>query len=49
MSDLYGRRMSIEMLFRDGKNKRDGWSLRDTGLHCPNDWTGSSSCLRWLT
>jgi len=35
ISDLYGRRMSIEMLFRDGKNKRSGWSLRDTGLTDP--------------
>ena len=35
LSDLYGRRMSIEQLFRDGKNKRDGWSLRDTGLTRP--------------
>jgi hypothetical protein len=35
LSDLYGRRMSIEQLFRDGKSKRNGWSLRDTGLRDP--------------
>jgi hypothetical protein len=35
LSDLYARRMSIEQLFRDGKNKRHGWSLRDTGLRHP--------------
>lgn len=29
---LYGRRMTIEQLFRDGKNKRNGWSLRDTRI-----------------
>jgi hypothetical protein len=27
---LYGRRMTIEQVFRDGKSKRNGWSLRDT-------------------
>jgi len=36
VSDLYARRMSIEQLFRDGKNKRNGWSLRDTGLRQPD-------------
>lgn len=35
LSDLYARRMSIEQLFRDGKSKRYGWSLRDTGLTDP--------------
>lgn len=35
ISDLYGRRMSIEQLFRDAKNKRNGWALRDTGLTDP--------------
>jgi hypothetical protein len=29
---LYGRRMTIEQLFRDGKNICNGWSLRDTKL-----------------
>ena len=29
---LYGRRMSIEELFRDGKSKRNGQSLRDTKI-----------------
>lgn len=29
---LYGRRMTIEELFRDEKNKRNGWSLRDTQI-----------------
>lgn len=36
LCDLYGRRMSIEQLFRDGKSKRLGWSLRDTGLTDPD-------------
>lgn len=36
ISDLYARRMSIEPLFRDGKNKRHGWALRDTGLKDPD-------------
>lgn len=30
VSGLYGRRMTIEQLFRDHKSKRNGWSLRDT-------------------
>ncbi len=33
---LYARRMTIEQLFRDGKNKRNGWSLRDTQLTTPD-------------
>jgi Transposase DDE domain len=33
---LFARRMSIEQLFRDGKNKRNGWSLRDTQLTSPD-------------
>jgi len=32
ISRLYGQRMSIEELFRDTKNKRNGWSLRDTKI-----------------
>jgi len=32
ISRLYGRRMTIEELFRDHKNKRNGWSLRDTKM-----------------
>ena len=32
---LYGRRMTIEQLFRDHKSKRNGWSLRDTQLQTP--------------
>lgn len=36
ITDLYARRMSIEQLFRDGKNKRHGWSLRDTQLSDPD-------------
>ena len=35
ISTLYGRRMSIEQLFRDQKNKRNGWSLRDTRITRP--------------
>jgi hypothetical protein len=32
ISRLYGRRMTIEQLFRDHKSKRNGWSLRDTQI-----------------
>jgi len=32
---LYGRRMTIEQLFRDDKSKRNGWSLRDTKVTRP--------------
>lgn len=32
ISRLYGQRMTIEELFRDHKNKRNGWSLRDTRI-----------------
>jgi hypothetical protein len=32
---LYGRRMTIEQLFRDCKSKRNGWSLRDTQVTLP--------------
>jgi hypothetical protein len=32
LTDLYGRRMTIEELFRDGKNRRYGWALRNTLL-----------------
>lgn len=32
ISRLYGQRMTIEQLFRDHKNKRNGWSLRDTAV-----------------
>ena len=33
---LYGRRMTIEQLFRDHKSKRNGWGLRDTQLKTPD-------------
>ena len=33
---LYARRMTCEQLFRDGKSKRNGWSLRDTQLSSPD-------------
>jgi hypothetical protein len=33
--NLYGRRMTIEELFRDDKSKRNGWSLRDTRITKP--------------
>lgn len=33
---LYGRRMTIEQLFRDAKSKRNGWGLRDTQLKTPD-------------
>ena len=35
ISKLYARRMTVEQLFRDGKSKRNGWSLRDTQLSSP--------------
>ena len=35
ISDLYGRRMTIEELFRDHKSTRNGWSLRDTQVSTP--------------
>lgn len=35
ISKLYGQRMTIEELFRDHKNKRNGWSLRDTRIKRP--------------
>ena len=35
LCQLYGRRMTIEQLFRDHKSKRNGWSLRDTQLKTP--------------
>jgi len=36
LTDLYGQRMTIEELFRDHKNKRNGWSLRDTQITKPD-------------
>jgi hypothetical protein len=35
LSQLYRQRMTIEELFRDQKNKRNGWSLRDTRMTQP--------------
>jgi len=35
LTHLYGQRMTIEELFRDHKNKRNGWSLRDTQITKP--------------
>jgi hypothetical protein len=35
LCQLYGRRMTIEQLFRDDKSKRNGWSLRDTQIQTP--------------
>jgi len=32
LSELYGKRMTIEELFRDHKSKRNGWSLRHTKI-----------------
>lgn len=32
LTKLYGKRMTVEELFRDDKNKRNGWSLRDTQI-----------------
>jgi hypothetical protein len=30
LTDRYDQRMTIEGLFRDGKNQRNGWYLPDT-------------------
>jgi hypothetical protein len=35
LTDLYGRRMTIEELFRDEKNRRHGWALRNTQITRP--------------
>lgn len=35
LTKLYGQRMTVEELFRDGKSKRNGWSLRDTKITQP--------------
>lgn len=35
LSELYGKRMAVEQCFRDHKSKRNGWSLRDTGITDP--------------
>jgi hypothetical protein len=37
LCQLYGRRMTIEQLFRDHKSKRNGWSLRDTQIKSPDN------------
>jgi hypothetical protein len=36
ISDLYGRRTTIEALFRGHKSKRNGWGLRDTQVGTPD-------------
>jgi hypothetical protein len=35
LTDMYGRRMTIEELFRDEKNRRHGWALRNTQIPRP--------------
>jgi hypothetical protein len=35
LTRLYGRRMTVEQVFRDGKSKRNGWGLRDTQVTKP--------------
>ncbi len=37
LCDLYGKRMQIEELFRDYKNRRNGFSLRDTQIRSPEN------------
>ncbi|HEX2174197.1 MAG TPA: IS4 family transposase [Dehalococcoidia bacterium] len=32
LSRLYGKRMTVEELFRDDKNRRNGWGLRDVQM-----------------
>jgi hypothetical protein len=36
LTDLYAKRMTVEELFRDGKNKRNGLALRDTKVTKPD-------------
>ncbi len=36
LTDLYGKRMAVEELFRDDKSKRNGFSLRHTQLTKPD-------------
>lgn len=36
LTKLYGRRMTIEELFRDEKNRRHGWALRNTQITRPD-------------
>jgi hypothetical protein len=36
LSELYGRRMTIEEFFRDGKNRRNGFALRNTQIKHPD-------------
>ncbi len=36
LTELYGRRMTIEELFRDEKNRRHGWALRNTQITRPD-------------
>jgi len=36
LTSLYGRRMTIEELFRDEKNRRHGWALRNTQITRPD-------------
>jgi hypothetical protein len=35
LTELYAKRMTVEELFRDDKNKRNGWSLRHTKITKP--------------
>jgi hypothetical protein len=42
LSDLYGRRMTVEELFRDEKNKRNRFALRNTQI------TRADRIDRWL-
>ena len=35
LSDLYARRMRVEQLFRDDKNRRNGWALRNLQVSRP--------------
>jgi len=36
LTELYGRRMTVEELFRDDKNKRNGWALCNTQITRPD-------------
>jgi len=51
LSRLYGKRMTVEELFRDDKNKRDGFALRHTKITQPgriDRWLLVLALAYWL-
>lgn len=50
LTNLYGKRMTVEELFRDAKNKRNGFSLLTAGVDLSvwavvRDWFGAAKVL----